>query len=111
MAEEGILDRREMAAPARTLVDVLAATAARFPHAVAIDDGSVELTYRTLLARAAAAAAALVAAGVRAGDRVGIRIPSGTHDLYVAILGTMMAGAAYVPVDAEDPDDRARLVF
>src|SRR6185503_358554 len=31
--------------------------------------------------------------------------------LYVAILGTLAAGAAYVPVDADDPDDRARLVF
>src|SRR4029453_9100003 len=42
---------------------------------------------------------------------IGVRIPSGTSDLYVAILGILMAGAAYVPVDADDPDERARLVF
>ena len=45
------------------------------------------------------------------GDKVGVRIKSGTTDLYVAILGTLVAGAAYVPVDADDPDERARVVF
>ena len=49
--------------------------------------------------------------GVGRGDRVGIRIRSGTVDLYVAIMGVLAAGAAYVPVDADDPDERARLVF
>ncbi len=41
----------------------------------------------------------------------GVRVKSGTTDLYVAIMGVLVSGAAYVPVDAEDPDDRARLVF
>ena len=49
--------------------------------------------------------------GVQAGDRVGIRMPSGHRSLYVAILSTLAAGAAYVPVDADDPDERARVVF
>ena len=53
----------------------------------------------------------VVIAGVRPGDRVGIRIPSGSRDLYVSILATLVAGAAYVPVDADDPEERARLVF
>ena len=40
-----------------------------------------------------------------------MRIKSGTTDLYVAILGILLAGGAYVPVDADDPDERARVVF
>ena len=36
---------------------------------------------------------------------------SGTLDLYVAILGVIHAGAAYVPVDVDDPPERADLVF
>ena len=40
---------------------------------------------------------------------MGVRIKSGTTDLYVAILGILLAGAAYVPVDADDPDERARV--
>ncbi|OLR89847.1 Pls/PosA family non-ribosomal peptide synthetase [Actinokineospora bangkokensis] len=98
------------AAP-RTLLDVLAATAARHPDAPALDDGTTALTYRALLAEVARTAQALGAAGVGLGDRVGVRVPSGTTDLYVAILGTLAAGAAYVPVDFDDPDERAELVF
>ena len=36
---------------------------------------------------------------------------SGSRELYVSILAIMAAGAAYVPVDADDPDERADLVF
>jgi non-ribosomal peptide synthetase-like protein len=42
---------------------------------------------------------------------VGVRVASGTLDLYVAIMGILVAGAAYVPVDVDDPDSRARMVF
>ena len=42
---------------------------------------------------------------------MGIRLPSGTRDLYIAILGALWLGAAYVPVDADDPQERADLVF
>ena len=38
-------------------------------------------------------------------------MPSGSYALYVAILATLASGAAYVPVDADDPDERAALVF
>ncbi len=51
------------------------------------------------------------AAGIGVGDRVGVRMPSGEIGLYIGILGALAAGAAYVPVDADDPDERARLVF
>ena len=99
-------------APApRTLVDILHATIAAHPDAPAIDDTRSVLTYRELGEQVDDMARALRAAGVASGDRVGIRAPSGTHDLYVAILGIMRAGAAYVPVDADDPQERADLVF
>ena len=38
-------------------------------------------------------------------------MPSGNRELYVAILSILAAGAAYVPVDADDPDERAEMVF
>jgi non-ribosomal peptide synthetase-like protein len=99
-------------APAeRTLLDILSETAYRHPTAPAIDDGTASLTYRALLSEVNALRFRLVSAGIGVGDRVGIRVPSGTVDLYVSILGVLAAGAAYVPVDAEDPDERAELVF
>ena len=36
---------------------------------------------------------------------------SGTADLYLAILGVLAAGAAYVPVDVDDPDERATTIW
>ena len=95
----------------RTLVDVLAATAARHVRAPAIDDGDEVLSYEALLDAVRTVAERLAAAGVGPGDRVGVRVTSGTVGLYVSILAVLHAGAAYVPVDADDPDDRARRVF
>ncbi len=98
-------------APApRTLVDIVRASAAAFPDAAAIDDGEI-LTYAEVLEAAEAGAARLRSLGIGRGDRVGVRMASGSHELYLAILATLFAGAAYVPVDADDPDERAELVF
>ncbi|TDN44836.1 non-ribosomal peptide synthetase-like protein [Curtobacterium flaccumfaciens] len=99
-------------APApRTLLDVLSATAAEHPDALALEDPAGTLDYATLLERVHEQADDLARRGVRRGDRVGVRIPSGGRDLYVSILAVLAAGAAYVPVDADDPEERATLVF
>ncbi|RCG27116.1 amino acid adenylation domain-containing protein [Sphaerisporangium album] len=97
--------------PARTLVEILEETTRAHPGAPALDDGRVVLSYAGLRDEAGALAGRLRAAGAGPGERVGVRVPSGTADLYVAILAVLTAGAAYVPVDADDPDERAELVF
>ncbi|MFY0407538.1 Pls/PosA family non-ribosomal peptide synthetase [Solicola sp. PLA-1-18] len=99
-------------APApRTLVDVLDAVVDQVPDSPALDNGAEQLTYAELVEAADALAAELAEAGVGRGDRVGVRIRSGSTDLYVAIVGVLRAGAAYVPVDVDDPEERARLVL
>ncbi|MTD57535.1 Pls/PosA family non-ribosomal peptide synthetase [Amycolatopsis pithecellobii] len=95
----------------RTLLDILAETVARHPGAAAIDDGTQVLSYRRLAEEIEILRTRLAEFGVGVGDRVGVRISSGTTELYVAILAVLAAGAAYVPVDADDPDERAELVF
>ena len=105
------LTRGALAAPERTLIDILLATAEAHPDASAIDAGAGALSYRELVSAVDALAAELRAVGVRRGDRVGVRIDSGSQDLYISILAILRAGAAYVPVDADDTDERARLVF
>ena len=110
-AQSSVVDRREQAAAARTLLDILVATASRYPDSAAIDDPAGTITYRELLGEVRASAARLAASGVRRGDRVGVRLPSGSRGLYTAILAVLAAGAAYVPVDADDPEERAAMVF
>ncbi|MDX3248431.1 Pls/PosA family non-ribosomal peptide synthetase [Streptomyces sp. ME18-1-4] len=99
------------AASPRTLVDIFDASVRSYPDELALDDGTTPLTYRALAVEVENLRRRLAAAGVGLRDRVGVRVPSGTNDLYVAILAVLAVGAAYVPVDAEDPDERAELVF
>ena len=106
-----LLLRADEAPEPRTLVDIFRATVAAHPDTLALDNGRETLTYAALADAADDIADALVAVGVERGDRVGVRIPSGTTDLYIAILGILAAGCAYVPVDHDDPDERARVVF
>jgi non-ribosomal peptide synthetase component F len=105
------LMRAQYAAPPRTPIDIFHDTVSEHPGASAVDNGAEQLTYEEPAEAADQLAAELHALGVGRGDRVGVRVKSGTTTLYVAILGVLTAGAAYVPVDAEDPDDRAPLVF
>src|SRR5580700_768396 len=94
-------------AAARTLWQVLEATTAAFPKAIAIDDGQSVVSYRDLLGRARRAGERLASYGMGAGDRIGIRIAPASAELYLFILAVLSIGAAYVPVDMDDPDDRA----
>ncbi|MGK2875613.1 MAG: Pls/PosA family non-ribosomal peptide synthetase [Nocardioides sp.] len=104
--------RRGHHAPApRTLIDIVRATAVQAGDEPALDAANGTVTYAEMLEAADEVAAELNALGIGRGDKVGIRVNSGTTDLYVAIIGVLLAGAAYVPVDADDPDERARLVF
>ncbi|MFC9335693.1 Pls/PosA family non-ribosomal peptide synthetase [Arthrobacter sp. NPDC057009] len=92
-------------------MDIIRETIRTHADALAIDDGTVPLTYRELGFAIDAVAQRLRSLDIGAGDRVGVRAQSGCADLYVAILGTLASGAAYVPVDADDPDDRADVVW
>jgi non-ribosomal peptide synthetase-like protein len=107
----GTLLASDRAPAPRTLVDILRQTAISNPQSSALADVEGSLSYRDLLRAVTASANRLAAAGVRRGDRVGIRIPSGTRTLYISILAVLFAGASYVPVDADDPEERAELVF
>lgn len=105
------MQRAHLAPAPRTLLDIFRATADMVPEAHALDNGSEVLSYADLAGVAEEVALELAVRGIGRGDRVGVRISSGTTTLYVAILGILLAGAAYVPVDADDPDERARTIF
>ena len=79
--------------------------AAQVPDAVAIWRGDRSTTYGALLAAARSVANELSAAGVGVRDYVGIRLPEGPSQV-AAILGTVLAGAAYVPLDVTWPEHR-----
>ncbi|WP_440072129.1 non-ribosomal peptide synthetase [Streptosporangium sp. OZ121] len=104
------------ALPARTLHEEFFARARRTPDLPALhwgtgDDGTGgTLTYGELADRALRVAAHLVERGVRPGDRVSVELPKGP-DQAVAVLGTLAAGAAYVPVGAGQPAARRERIL
>ncbi len=84
--------------------------AARTPDAIALIVGEHSLSYSQLLDRANRIETELQAAGVVAGDRVAIQLP-GCFDSVAAMLGILMRGACYVPIDANLPDQRRHLIL
>ncbi|GCD93030.1 non-ribosomal peptide synthetase [Embleya hyalina] len=95
-------DRDAPATPWRSMPALFAARAEETPDAVALIAGESRSTYRELNARANRLAHALIARGVGAEDVVALVLPRSV-DLVVAILGTLKAGAACLPVDPDHP--------
>jgi amino acid adenylation domain-containing protein len=75
------------------------------PAAVAIITEDGEITYGRLLELAAVVRAELLALGLQPGDRVAVTLPKGWRQV-AALLGTSLAGGAYVPVEPAMPADR-----
>ena len=88
--------------PDDRLHDRVLAAIARSPDRIAVIAGRTTLTYGQLGARVAAVAQHL---GDRRGERVAIVMERGVEQP-IAVLGALLAGAAYVPIDAGQPTAR-----
>ncbi|HEY2157300.1 MAG TPA: amino acid adenylation domain-containing protein [Isosphaeraceae bacterium] len=88
-----------------TLHGLFEAQAARTPEAEAVVFEGHSLTYGELNTRADWLAAGLTAQGVGPESRVGIAMGR-SLDLAVALIGTLKAGAAFVPLDPAYPQAR-----
>ncbi|MFD7615172.1 amino acid adenylation domain-containing protein [Streptomyces sp. NPDC059828] len=75
------------------------------PTAVALRTPRSTVTYAELWERAIDTARELDRTGVHPGDIVAIRLPAGP-DAITAMLGTWLAGAAFLPIDTATPDER-----
>ncbi|SFP60936.1 non-ribosomal peptide synthetase [Amycolatopsis rubida] len=86
-----------------TLVTTLiTGQAARTPDAIAVEDDG-RLTYAELVSQARRITAALHASGVRRGDLVALGLSTGA---ITGLLGVLLAGAAYLPLDPGHPPAR-----
>ncbi|SEG84457.1 amino acid adenylation domain-containing protein [Actinacidiphila yanglinensis] len=98
-------DRPAARPEASVLPEMFECQAARTPDAVAVETVDLQLSYAELNARANRLAWRLIGLGAGPEQFVAVALPS-THDLVVAVLATLKAGAAYLPVDPELPDER-----
>ncbi|MDM5296915.1 amino acid adenylation domain-containing protein [Bacillus pumilus] len=79
--------------------------ARKAPHQKAVTFLRTSWTYEELNNRANTVAATLISLGTKPGDRVGI-LTRPSIEMSAAVLGTLKAGAAFVPIDADYPAQR-----
>ncbi|MBF6223424.1 AMP-binding protein, partial [Nocardia abscessus] len=96
--------------PEVTLVEVIAAQARSRPEAVAIRYADTTLTFGELHRRANQVARALIAQGAGPESLVAVAVPR-TEELPVALLGVLIAGAAYLPIDTTYPVQRLEFML
>lgn len=94
----------------RCIHELFEAQVERQPDAIAAVCGEQTLSFARLADRSNAVARRLASLGVRPEDRVGLRLVR-SFELLAGVLGILKAGAAYVPIDPEDPPQRARFVL
>ncbi|MFI8489222.1 amino acid adenylation domain-containing protein [Streptomyces rubrogriseus] len=105
-----VLDGGPLPAPAGPVLSLIAGHAARRGDAVAVEHAGDRLTYARLFGPARDIARRVAARGVGRGDVVAISLPRGTEAV-TAVLGVLMSGAAYCPLDPKAPAGRtARLL-
>ncbi|KAA0111290.1 non-ribosomal peptide synthetase [Mycolicibacterium sp. P1-5] len=94
----------------RTLGDLIEDQAARQPDATAVVYEGRRLTYRELNEAANRHAHWLAARDIGAEDRVAVLLEK-SPELVITAVGIAKAGAVYLPVDPEYPDDRIAYIL
>jgi acyl carrier protein len=94
----------------KNIVEILEAQAECRPQAPAATFGQTRLTWAELNSAANQVGHYLSKMGVAPESRVGIFMPD-SPEMVTAILGVLKAGAAYVPLDIQNPRDRLRAIF
>lgn len=93
-----------------SVLDLIARQVAATPDAVAVLCGDRTLTYAELDRRAGRLARVLAGQGIGVEDIVAVALEPSV-DVVVALLATLTAGAAYLPVDVRDLTGRTSMVL
>ena len=85
-------------------------TVKKYPNRVAVQYNDEKIIYADLSNRDNHLAYYLISLGAGPGDFVGICLPR-TLDMYIAILGILKSGAAYIPIDTKYPAERIHFIL
>jgi len=87
------------------LSELIEQTANKFPQKTAVIFNNQKLSYKELVIRSNQFAAYLAQQGIRVGDIIGLASER-SIEMLICLLGILKAGAVYVPLDPEYPQER-----
>ncbi|WP_433937097.1 myxochelin non-ribosomal peptide synthetase MxcG [Sorangium cellulosum] len=105
-----VLDGGPLPAPARSVIAQIVERAREQPDAIALEHGPERVSYGALEGAARQLAARLAALGAGPDALVAVLLPRGVQAV-TAILGTLFAGAGYLPLDPGGPSSRIAAIL
>jgi non-ribosomal peptide synthetase-like protein len=93
-----------------TLPQLFENTARAFGHKAALQCRGEQISYKEFNGRSNSLARFLQSRGVKKGSFVAILLPR-SENVFIAIMGVLKAGAAYVPIDPRSPADRISYIL
>jgi len=94
----------------KTVVDLFLEQTERTPDKIAVTCEGASMTYRELSDRSRKLASVLSNNGVTAGNIVGLFVDR-SMDTIIGMIGILMAGGAYLPIDVDYPEERIRYLI
>jgi L-arginine---[L-arginyl-carrier protein] ligase len=111
--EQALIDRSNHtrhAVPATTLRQLLQQQALSSPNAIALEDTGQCLSFIEVRQQVCYLARQLRHSGIGSGDIVAVALPRSVR-LSIAILAVIEAGAAYLPMELDYPDERLAIML
>jgi len=93
-----------------TLPQLFENTVRTFGHKAALQCRGEQISYKEFNGQANSLARLLQSRGVKKGSFVAILLPR-SENVFIAIMGVLKAGAAYVPIDPRSPADRISYIL
>lgn len=94
----------------KSITDLFLEQAKKTPNRVALRFENKKIDYQTLCIKAQELACSLMDHGVKKGDFVALYLERG-FDMIIGIIGTLLAGAAYVPINTMYPKERVQFIL
>ena len=104
------INQTQHAVPATTLQQLLNKAAKQHPQALALVDEQHQLSLQQVREQVYGLAQQIQQHGVQAGDVIAIALPRSVK-LSLAILAVIEAGAAYLPIDLQHPNERIQYML
>lgn len=93
----------------KTVIELFVEIATQNPNNTALISDTSVISYSELLKHSQAFGSHLLSLGLKKGDVVGVSIDKSNH-LIFCLLGILIAGGVYLPLDPQYPKDRLKLM-